>query len=133
MVRFSKKIEYSLIALRYIANAKDEIVTAKEISNKYNIPYELLAKILQKLKKENILESNQGAKGGYKISRALNEISLSELIEKVEGKTALVECMNSDNISDCFISDCCSIKDPISKMQIELENLLKTKMVSDFI
>lgn len=133
MVRFSKKIEYSLIALRYISNTKDEIVTAKEISNKYNIPYELLAKILQKLKKENILESNQGAKGGYKISRALNEISLSELIEKVEGKTALVECMHTDNLSECFISDCCSIKDPISKMQIELENLLKTKMVSDFI
>lgn len=133
MVRFSKKIEYSLIALRYIANAKDEVVTAKEISNKYNIPYELLAKILQKLKKEKILNSNQGVKGGYTISIPLNQISLSELIEKVEGKTALVECMHSENLSECFISDCCSIKDPISKMQVELENLLKTKMVSDFI
>jgi Rrf2 family protein len=133
MVRFSKKIEYSLIALRYIANAKDEIITAKEISNKFNIPYELLAKILQKLKKENILISNQGVNGGYKISRPLNQISLSELIEKIEGKTALVECMHTDNISDCFISDSCSIKDPISKMQVELENLLKTKMISDFV
>jgi Rrf2 family protein len=133
MVRFSKKIEYSLIALRYIANAKEDIITAKEISNKYNIPHELLAKILQKLKKENILISNQGVNGGYKISRPLNEISLSELIEKIEGKTALVECMHADNLSECFISDCCSIKDPISKMQVELENLLKTKMVSDFI
>lgn len=133
MVRFSKKIEYSLIALRYIANAKDEVITAKEISNKYNIPYELLAKILQKLKKENILASNQGVNGGYRISKPLNEISLSELIEKIEGKTALVECMHEDNISECYISDCCSIKDPINKMQIELENLLKTKMVSDFI
>lgn len=133
MVRFSKKIEYSLIALRYISNANDEIITAKEISNKYNIPYELLAKILQKLKKENILTSNQGVKGGYKISRPLNQISLSELIEKVEGKTALVECLHSENLSECYIADCCSIKDPISKMQIELENLLKTKMVSDFI
>jgi Rrf2 family protein len=133
MVKFSKKIEYSLIALRYIANAKDEIITAKEISNKYNIPYELLAKILQRLKKENILMSNQGVNGGYKISKPLNEISLSELIEKIEGKTALVECLHTDNISDCFISDCCSIKDPINKMQSELENLFKTKMVSDFI
>jgi len=133
MVRFSKKIEYSLIALRYIANAKDEIITAKEISNKYNIPYELLAKILQKLKKENILTSNQGVNGGYQISKPLNEISLSELIEKVEGKTALVECLHSDNITNCLISDCCSIKDPINKMQFELESLLKTKMVSDFV
>ena len=88
---------------------------------------------MQKLKKENILASNQGVNGGYRISKPLNEISLSELIEKIEGKTALVECMHEDNISECYISDCCSIKDPINKMQIELENLLKTKMVSDFI
>ena len=133
MVKFSKKIEYSLIALRYIANSGEEIITAKEISNKYNIPHELLAKILQKLKKENILMSNQGVNGGYKLSKPLNEISLSELIDKIEGKTAIVECMHTDNISECFISDSCSIKDPINKMQIELENLLKTKMVSDFI
>ena len=133
MVKFSKKIEYSLIALRYISGAKDEVITAKEISNKYNIPYELLAKILQKLKKENILTSNQGVNGGYKLSKPLTEISLSELIDKIEGKTAIVECLHTDNISECYISDCCSIKDPINKMQIELENLLKTKMVSDFI
>lgn len=133
MVKFSKKIEYSLIALRYISGAKDEVITAKEISNKYNIPHELLAKILQKLKKENILTSNQGVNGGYKLSKPLTEISLSELIDKIEGKTAIVECLHTDNISECYISDCCSIKDPINKMQIELENLLKTKMVSDFI
>jgi Rrf2 family protein len=133
MVKFSKKIEYSLIALRYISGAKDEVITAKEISNKYNIPHELLAKILQKLKKENILTSNQGVNGGYKLSKPLNEISLSELIDKIEGKTAIVECLHTDNITECYISDCCSIKAPINKMQIELENLLKTKMVSDFI
>jgi Rrf2 family protein len=133
MVKFSKKIEYSLIALRYISGAKDEIITAKEISNKYSIPHELLAKILQKLKKENILTSNQGVNGGYKLSRPLSEISLSELIDKIEGKTAIVECLHTDNISECYISDSCSIKDPINKMQTELENLLKTKMVSDFI
>lgn len=133
MVRFSKKIEYSLIALRYISNAKDEIITAKEISAKYNIPYELLAKILQKLKKENILASNQGVNGGYKLSKPLNEISLSELIDKIEGKSGIVECLHTDNLSECFIYDSCSIKDPINKMQLELENLLKHKMVSDFI
>lgn len=133
MVKFSKKIEYSLIALRYISCANDEVITAKEISNKYNIPHELLAKILQKLKKENILTSNQGVNGGYKLLKPLNEISLSELIEKIEGKTALVECMHTDNISECDLTESCSIKDPINKMQTELENLLKTKMVSDFI
>ena len=133
MVRFTKKVEYALISLRHIANAKDEIITAKQISNKFNIPYELLAKILQKLKKEKILESNQGVNGGYKLIKQLNEISLSNLIDIIEGKLAIVECLHEKDINDCFISDTCNIKSPINKMQYELENLLKHKMVSDFV
>ena len=133
MVRFTKKVEYALIALRFIANAKDDIITAKQISNKFNIPYELLAKILQKLKKEKILESNQGVNGGYKLVKKLNEISLSNLIDTIEGKMAIVECINDKDLNECFISDTCNIRSPINKMQNELENLLKHKMVSDFV
>jgi Rrf2 family protein len=133
MVRFTKKVEYALIALRYIANAKDDIITAKQISNKFNIPYELMAKILQKLKKENILDSNQGVNGGYKIIRQLNEISLSSLIDIIEGKMAIVECLHEKDLNECFILDTCSIRSPINKMQNELKNLLKNKMVSDFV
>jgi len=133
MVRFTKKIEYALIALRFISNAKDEIVTAKQISNKFNIPYELLAKILQKLKKEKILVSVQGINGGYKLLKQLNEISLSNLIDIIEGKMAIVECLHVNDITECFIYDTCNIKSPINKMQNELENLLKHKMVSDFV
>lgn len=133
MVRFTKKVEYALIALRYIANAKEGIVTAKEIADKINVPYELLAKILQKLKKEKILESNQGVNGGYKLVKQLNEISLSALIDIIEGKMAIVECLHVSDVNECFIFDTCNIKSPINKMQTELENLLKHKMVSDFV
>ena len=50
MVRLSKKAEYGLIAIRHIAAQRSsEVVTAKEISSLYGIPFELLAKVLQKL------------------------------------------------------------------------------------
>ena len=132
MVRFSKKLEYSLISLRHIANSPAELTTARDISSKYNIPHDLCAKILQTLKKEGILESIQGINGGYKLTRSLRKISLSELFNIVDGSTAIVECVQSDE-SGCIISDNCTIKDPINKMQIEFENMLKIKMVSDFI
>jgi DNA-binding IscR family transcriptional regulator len=46
MVKFSKKLEYSLIALRHISVSEDKITRVRDISEKYNIPHDLLAKII---------------------------------------------------------------------------------------
>ena len=132
MLRFSKKLEYSLIALRHLAASENEVTRVRDISEKYSIPHDLLAKILQKLKKEDILESVQGVNGGYKLKRKLSDIPLMELFGLIETSTSIAECMHDDD-SNCEISDSCTIKDPLSKMQSEFENLLKTKMVSDFV
>ena len=132
MVKFSKKLEYSLIALRHISLSEDEITRVRDISEKYNIPHDLLAKIMQRLKRENILESVQGINGGYRLLKKLSDISLLDLYSYVESTTSIVECMHDDT-STCYVSDNCTIKDPLTKMQDEFENILKTKMVSDFV
>jgi Rrf2 family protein len=132
MVKFSKKLEYSLIALRHISVSEDKITRVRDISEKYNIPHDLLAKIMQKLKKECILESVQGINGGYRLLKKLSEIPLLDLYSFVESSISIVECMN-DDANTCYVNDSCTIKDPLSKMQDEFENILKTKMVSDFV
>ncbi len=132
MVKFSKKLEYALISLRHISNAGAEVTRVRDISEKYNIPHDLLAKILQKLKKENILDSSQGINGGYTLNRKLNEIPLSELVNIIENSTSIVECMHDED-NNCMITDSCTIKDPLSRIQSEFENILKTKMISDFV
>lgn len=132
MVKFTKKLEYSLIALSHLSQSQSDVTRVRDISEKYNIPHDLLAKILQKLKKEGILESVQGVNGGYKLSRMLSDIPLMELFGLIESNTNIVECMH-DDVSNCDVSDNCTIKIPLSKMQSEFENLLRTKMVSDFV
>ena len=132
MVKFSKKLEYSLIALRHISLSDEKITRVRDISEKYNIPHDLLAKILQRLKREDILESVQGINGGYRLLKKLSEIPLLELYSFVESSTSIVECMHDDS-NTCYVSDNCTIKDPLLKMQDEFENILKTKMVSDFV
>jgi len=133
MIKLSKKVEYALIALKHIQTSNEEIVTAKEISTEHGIPYELLAKILQKLKKDNILVSSQGIKGGYKLNIPLNDLSLSKLIDVLEEETAIVECQKIGSSDECILFENCDMKTPMGKMQKELENLFKSKMVSDFI
>jgi Rrf2 family protein len=133
MIKLSKKVEYALMALSSIKNSGENITTAKEISAEHNIPYELLAKILQKLKKEDILISTQGINGGYKLNSNLDSISLSNLMDMLEDNRGIVECQQLKTASDCILFEDCTMKSPMEKMQKELENLLKSKMVSEFI
>ena len=69
MVRLSKKVEYGLIAMRHIATRRGgDLVTAKEIAGTYKIPYELLAKVLQRLSKAGLILSVHGVHGGYSLA-----------------------------------------------------------------
>ncbi len=131
MIRISKKVEYALMALKFISNSNHKPVTAREISDTNNIPYDLLSKILQKLKNENILSSYQGMNGGYFLSKRTDEIPLYSLMSAIEGDPVIVECLNESALKDCCHLDTCSIKSPLTKLQKEVEELFKRKTISD--
>ena len=133
MIRISKKVEYALMALKFISNSDHKLVTAREISDKRHIPYELLSKILQKLKNENILVSNQGTNGGYSLNKKPEEIPLYNLIVVIDGDTSIAECLHEGGDKDCCLVDTCSIKSPITQLQREVEELFKRKTISDFV
>ena len=71
MLKISKKADYALMALQHIASVQfgdvtpGRVVNTKEIAEEYNIPLELLAKVLQTLSKNGLIESHNGPKGGY--------------------------------------------------------------------
>ena len=72
MLRFTKRADYGLMAIHYIAITEDHgSVSAKRIAGEFGIPPELLAKILQRLARELLIVSQNGPKGGYVLARRL--------------------------------------------------------------
>ncbi len=70
MLRFTKRADYGLMAIHYIASHGEEAaVSAKRIAEEFHIPAELLAKILQRLAKKRLIVSHNGPKGGYVLAR----------------------------------------------------------------
>lgn len=133
MIRISKKVEYALMALKFILNSNHKLVTAREISDNSNIPYDLLSKILQKLKNKDILISNQGTNGGYSLNKRLEEVPLINLMTAIDGDTAIAECLHDTREKDCGLIDTCSIKSPIGQLQKEIEDVFRRKTISDFV
>ena len=109
MIKLSKKVEYALMALRYITVSSGNVITAKEISSNFNIPHELLAKILQKLTKEKVLISNQGINGGYSLLKKPEDITLTYLINTIDGDISIASCVHGQSSDDCSMYDNCTI------------------------
>ena len=77
MLKLSKKVEYGLISMMHMDSVQSgELATARELSDLYNIPAELLGKVLQLLAKNRLIVSVQGAKGGYRLARGLDLVTL---------------------------------------------------------
>jgi Rrf2 family protein len=127
MLQLSKKVEYALIALRHMAmNSHGQVFTAKEIAAKYNISYELLAKVLQKLTKSGVVVSLQGMHGGYTLVKRPDQLQISHIINVIEEeKPTITECY-AEGGEDCSIFDACTIRKPLEKIQYNL-NLLFEK------
>ncbi len=134
MLKLSKKTEYALMAVKYIAlKTNSNCVTAKEISIGYNIPFELLAKILQKLTKNNVVVSYKGINGGYSLVKDVKDITLNDVITAVE-KIQITNCMKENGSKkDCARFDCCQIRNPLSKVQEEIDSLFKRTTISQIL
>ena len=133
MLKFSKKTEYAVIAVMDMAAARDDqLVTAKDLSDKYNLPRELLGKVLQALARQGLIQSQQGVKGGYRLALPPERIDFNRIINAVEGPIHLVDCRSGDDCG-CTQIDYCNIKTPMEFIQVELTNFFKGITVKDFI
>ena len=132
MLRISKKTEYAIIALVDMAgNGGNQLVTAKDLSERYNIPREILGKVLQSLAKKKLIESHQGVKGGYQLLFPLDEININKVITAVDGPIQLVDCAVVDECN-CGQIDYCNIKNPMEFIQLELNRFFDNITLQDF-
>ena len=123
MLSLSKKADYALLALSYIASHGDRPVNAREISAFFEIPAELLAKILQRLAKAELLTSAPGPTGGYKLARAAERISVGQAINAVEGQTAITHCLKTEH-NECDQRGKCTIRTPLERINDRLIQML---------
>src|SRR3989442_10809007 len=91
MLRFTKRADYGLMAIHYIAVQEDVgAVSAKRIAEEFGIPPELLAKILQRLAKRRLIASHNGPKGRYALSPHPSNNTGGQTIRAPEGPTSNV-------------------------------------------
>src|SRR5881275_1428674 len=119
MLRLSKKADYALMAMKHLALRGDRsshaTASAREIAELYDIPIELMAKVLQRLVRRGLLASQQGTRGGYQLSRAPLQITVADVIQAIEGPVTVTACSTDDGQCDQFSK--CNVRDPLFRVR----------------
>jgi Rrf2 family protein len=132
MLRLTKKADYGLMALKYLAEQSENgAQSAKDIAEAYHIPPQLLAKILQTLAKSGLLVSHAGTNGGYALARPSTEISAFEVIRAIDGPLFITSCITIHGT--CDLAGHCTIKEPLRKVNDSIKDLLSGICISDLV
>ena len=130
MLRLSKKADYALIAMKHLALRSDQAAaSAREIAEQYDIPVELMAKVLQRLARQGLLASHQGTRGGYQLSRSPSAISIADVIQAVDGPLTVTACSTEEENCDQYSK--CSVRDPLWKIKERILKSLQTCSISE--
>ena len=93
-MRLTRAGEYAVRCVLYLAKKGDgELVSRQEIAEECDVPSHFLAKIAQQLAKAGIIEILQGAKGGYRLVKPPDKITLLDVIETIIGEIFLNDCV----------------------------------------
>lgn len=128
MNKINRKLEYALMALKYMSKKiPGELTTAKEVSDSFRTPFDATARVMQQMaQKGGILRSEYGASGGYQITKDLAKVSIQDLIDIIEGPTALVKCLHKEGEEGrCDIKDTCNILSPVKYLNQKLSDFYK--------
>jgi len=131
VIKLNRTTEYSLLSLSYIrAKENAQPASAREISEHFHLPFEILAKTLQRLKEQNIIASTFGTRGGYVLARDLKLLDLASFLKMVEGPLAVVSCCASEETA-CEFSSGCSIQNPMQALNARIADFLSRISVEE--
>lgn len=139
MLKINKKVEYALMALKFIADKSSAhqgegpaaLTSAREICDEFNMPFDTTAKVMQLMNNQEILKSVKGIKGGYFLNKDLSKITYMSLVRLIEGKEVGRVCVTDKG--SCEFLGKCNITTPVEFLNRKLNAFLETLTLADLL
>ena len=107
MLRLSKLTDYAVVVL--VGLSDDTVMTSASLARSTGVPEPTVAKVLKLLASAGLVASQRGARGGYRLARALGEIGVADVVVAIDGPIALTACVDGST-SVCGSQDQCPVR-----------------------
>lgn len=129
-MKITRAGDYALRVMSFIASQESgKTFMRNELSDTCKVPDSFLGKILQSLSRNNILHSERGKNGGFKLTKTPKEITIYDVLRAVEGDIVINECLGENDF--CKNTDCCKTYNVLKKVKENFISDLKRYTIAD--
>ncbi len=110
-MRLTRECDYAFVVLIFLADQdRERVISCDALADLLSMPYEFLAKILQKLSRAGLVGSRHGPHGGYHLARNPTEITFTDVFRAMDDPVRLVECVEPETCHCPRLSVCAVIE-----------------------
>ena len=132
MFKISKTTDYGIVLLAGLARDPSALPrNARELAESSDLPVPMVSKILKALAREGLLVSQRGSKGGYRLARKPEDLTVSEMIRVLEGPVALTDCALGPAL--CEHETLCAVREPWQLISRVVEQALADVTLADLV
>ena len=128
VLKISEAASLAIHTTALIVNNSNELMNTKYIAKTLQISEAHLSKVMQRLVKAGILHSTRGPKGGFKLIKNPNELTLLEIYENIDGPIYIENCIMKS--TQCTASSCV-MGNILAKLNRDLKHYLQNTKISD--
>lgn len=130
MLRLTRRAEYGLMAMAFLAGRGPAHVSVREIGDELAIPRRLLAEVLKDLARSGLVEGARGPNGGYRLLAVPEELTLGRVVESLEGPIQVADCVDGGR---CEHESGCAIQHGLRFVAGRIKQVLDQSTLSDLV
>jgi len=119
-----RNTDYALrLAVNLAKHYGEESLSTRVLAEDEDVSYQLACKLMQKLHAAGLVESDMGPKGGFRLGRVPEEVSIQEVLEAIQGPLRLNRCLLNDGF--CTRQKTCPVREKLTGLQEQMNGYLK--------
>ncbi len=127
-----RNTDYALrLVVDLAEHGEEEVLSTRVLAEKGEVSYQLACKLMQKLHVAGLVASDMGPKGGFRLRREPEEISIIEVIEAIQGPLCLNRCLLGDDV--CPRQKTCTVRAKIGELQQQMDSYLRRVTLAELV
>ena len=141
MSLYSAGVEYGIHCLLFLVGNRGETreASVRDLAELQGVPLDYLAKIFTRLAKAKLVSATEGVRGGFKLARPADEISLLDIVNAIDGQKLIFDCKEirgrcalfEGNTPEWALDGHCSVHGAMMVAQKRMEEALAQQTILD--